>query len=225
MKIDLHCHTEASADCITPLELIPHRCLEQGIRIQAITDHDEVRGAQRLQQMVEEDPDLELAVIVGEEITTSMGEIIGLYLQERIEPGLSPQETVRQIHAQGGLVLLPHGFDPLKRFRLKPAAREEIAAEIDIVETYNARISRMRWNDAATEWAKAGDLPMSAGSDAHLLNDIGAAWLEVPFQLVNTPQDLLHCMRQGVPTGKWTHPVQAYIQKQWHRLATGLGLK
>ncbi len=224
MKIDLHCHTEVSADCMTPLDLIPVKCLEQGIRVQAITDHDEVRGAQELQETVENDPDLELVIIVGEEILTDQGEIIGLYLQERIEPGLSPSETVHQIHEQGGLVLLPHGFDPLKRLRLDPVAREEIAHNIDIVETYNARISRPRWNDAAAEWAEERDLPMSAGSDAHLLRDIGAAWQDVPFQLVNTPQDLLHCIRQGVPTGKWTHPVKAYVQKQWHHLKNRLGL-
>ena len=225
MKIDLHCHTEASADCLTPLELIPTRCLQQEIRIQAITDHDEVRGAQQIRQMVHDDPALELVIIVGEEIMTTQGEIIGLYLQEPIQPGLSPLETVDQIHEQGGLALLPHGFDPLKRFRLKPAAREEIADHIDIVETYNARISRLRWNEAARQWAAARDLPMSPGSDAHLLADIGAAWLEVPFQLVETPQQLLNCLREGEPTGKWTHPVQAYLQKQWHRLSKRLGIK
>ena len=225
MKIDLHCHTEASADCITPLELIPQRCLQQGIRIQAITDHDEIRGALELQKIVRNDPDLELVIIVGEEVMTDSGEIIGLFLQERIEPGQSPLETVRHIREQGGLVLLPHGFDPLKRFRLKDTAREEIAEHIDIVESYNARISRLRWNEAAAEWAKERELPVSAGSDAHLLADIGSAWLDAPFQLVNTPQDLLHCLQQGVPTGRWTHPVKAYMQKQWHRLATRLGLK
>lgn len=225
MKIDLHCHTEASADCITPIELIPQRCLEQGIRIQAITDHDEIWGAQEVQKLVRNDPELELEIIVGEEVMTNMGEIIGLFLNEKIEPGLSPEETVRQIRAQGGLVLLPHGFDPIKRFRLKDSAREAIAQDIDIVESYNARISNLKWNQAAADWAEAHDLPVSAGSDAHLLTDIGAAWLEAPFELVNTPQDLLHSLQQGVPTGIWTHPVQAFLQKQWHRLLSRLGLK
>lgn len=225
MKIDLHCHTEASADCITPIELIPQRCLQQGIRIQAITDHDEIWGAQEVQKLVRNDPKLELEIIVGEEVMTNMGEIIGLFLNEKIEPGLSPEETVRQIRAQGGLVLLPHGFDPIKRFRLKDSAREAIAQDIDIVETYNARISNLKWNQAAADWAEAHDLPTSAGSDAHLLADIGAAWLEAPFELVNTPQDLLHSLQQGVPTGIWTHPVQAFLLKQWHRLLSRLGLK
>ncbi len=212
-------------DCITPLDLIPLRCLQQGIRIQAITDHDEIYGALELQKMVANDPDLELIIIAGEEVMTTAGEIIGLFLQEKIEPGQTPEDTVRHIREQGGLVLLPHGFDPLKRFRLKDAAREAIAHQIDIVESYNARISNLQWNDAAADWAKARDLPISAGSDAHLLADIGSAWLEAPFQLVNSPQDLLHCLRQGVPTGIWTHPVKAFLQKQWHRLTSRLGLK
>ncbi|HSM56604.1 MAG TPA: PHP domain-containing protein [Candidatus Sulfomarinibacteraceae bacterium] len=212
MKIDLHCHTEASSDCITPLELFPDRCYERQIRAQAITDHNEIWAAQELQELVAAEG-YPLTVIVGEEITTTEGEIIGLFLKERIEAGLTPEESVARIHEQGGLVLLPHGFDPLKRLRLNPAARARIAGQIDIVETFNARISRPRWNRAAVSWADERDLLMSAGSDAHTLADVGAAWVEVPSQPVGTPQQLLDALRGGVPVGKWTHPVIAFGYK------------
>jgi len=130
MRIDLHCHSEASADCRTPLAAFPGRCKARGITVQAITDHNEIWGAQQLQEMT---LGSELTVIVGEEVSSRDGEIIGLFLREKIPAGLSAEETVERIKAQGGLVLLPHGFDPLKRYRLTRLALERIAGQIDIV--------------------------------------------------------------------------------------------
>ena len=229
MKIDLHCHTEASADCSTPLELFPARCRERGVWVQAITDHDQIWGAQKLQEMVEEEKlkkaGFPLTIIVGEEVSTIYGEIIGLFLKEKIPAGMSPKETVEAIKEQDGLVLLPHGFDPLKRWRLQPAALEMIEDEIDIVETFNARISQLRWNQAAVEWSKVHKRPMSAGSDAHTLADIGSAWVEVPVRQVKTPQDLLTVLESGVPVGEWTHPVIAFAYKFWDRSLRRLGVR
>ena len=218
MRIDLHCHTHVSGDSVTPIEAIPARCRKVKIAVQSITDHWEVWGAQRLKAQVEgragRDDD-GLTIIVGEEIKTDEGELIGLFLQERVEPGLSPEETVRQIKAQGGLVLLPHGFDPLKFVRLRPAARERIADSIDIVETFNAHVSGPRWNRAAAEWAAAHGKPMSAGSDAHTLDTIGRAWVETPARPIEGPQDLLEALRQGTPRGRWTHPLLDQIYIVW----------
>lgn len=214
MCIDLHCHSEASWDCITPLALIPKRCRERGIVVQAITDHDEIWGAQQLKAMVEEQQ-LPLTVIVGEEITTCEGEIIGLFLKERIERGLTPEETVAQIKAQGGLVLLPHGFDRLKRGRLLSGAIERIAQDIDIVETFNTRVSHPKYNREAALWAKERGLLMSGGSDAHTLADVGSAWVEVPAQSIDEPADLLRALAGSTPTGDWTHPVIAFAYKAW----------
>jgi predicted metal-dependent phosphoesterase TrpH len=89
--------------------------------------------------------------------------------------------------------------------------------EIDIVETFNARISRPRWNQAAVDWSKRHDRPMSAGSDAHTLADIGSAWVEVPVQKIQGPQDLLRALQSSVPVGEWTHPVIAFAYKLWDR--------
>jgi predicted metal-dependent phosphoesterase TrpH len=221
MKMDLHCHTEASYDCTTPLEAIIERCLRQEVAVQAITDHNEIWGALELQAMLagvangSKAKPADLTLIVGEEITTSEGEIIGLFLHEKIEAGLTPEETVRQIKAQGGLVLLPHGFDPLKRWRLKPEARERIADIIDIVETFNARVSRPRWNRAGVTWAEERGLCMSAGSDAHTLSDIGSAWVEIPRQRITSPAELLGALTGGTPVGRWTHPALAFGYKMW----------
>lgn len=229
MKIDLHCHTEASADCSTPVVLFPARCRERGVRIQAITDHNEIWGAQKLQEIVEEEKvkkaGFPLTIIVGEEVSTTHGEIIGLFLKEKIPAGMSPAETVTAIKEQGGLVSLPHGFDPLKRWRLQPMALETVADQIDVVETFNARISQPRWNQAAVDWSRLHGLPMSAGSDAHTVADIGSAWVEVPVQHIRTPQDLLAALQSGVPVGEWTHPVIAFAYKFWDRSLRRLGVR
>ncbi len=216
MKIDLHCHSEASWDCVTPLCDIPARCRERGISVQAITDHDEIWGAQELARRTE---GTDLTVIVGEEITTTQGEVIGLFLKERIEPGRSARETILAIREQGGLVLLPHGFDPLKRSRLTPEALLEVDAEIDIVEIFNTRVSKPDWNDEAREWATRHQRLMSGGSDAHTLRDIGSAWTEVPRMAIDSPGELRKALSEGVVDGQWVHPVSAFAYKafDWAR--------
>ena len=218
MRLDLHCHSEASADCITPLSSFPTRCRERGISVQAITDHNEIWGAQKLKEMVDSsETGNYLSIIIGEEVSTKEGEIVGLFLQEKIPAGLSPEETVSEIKAQGGLVLLPHGFDPLKRHALKENARERIAESFDVIEVFNARISNIKWNAAASVWAAQHGLPESSGSDAHTVKDIGSAWVEAPLQNVETPQDLLELLKspESTASGEWTHPAIALAYKGW----------
>jgi predicted metal-dependent phosphoesterase TrpH len=216
MRIDLHCHSLASWDSSSPLDEISRRCLEKSIRVQAITDHNCIWGAQEIQKIVI-DQNMPLTIIVGEEISTTDGELIGLFLTHPIEAGLSPEQTVVEIKKQGGLVLLPHGFDPLKRWHLKAGALKRVAASIDIVETFNSRISRPRWNRAAVKWADEQGRVMSAGSDAHTIADIGNGWVEVPARPIHSSADLMAALQGGVPMGVWTHPVIAFIFKMIDR--------
>ncbi|MFC4638659.1 PHP-associated domain-containing protein [Deinococcus hohokamensis] len=216
MRLDLHCHTEVSHDCRTALRDIPGWMLRTNTRVIAVTDHDEQRGGPALQAIIRDmGLDDRLSVVPGEEVTTAEGELIGLFLHERIPPSLTPEDTVREIKAQGGLVMLQHGFDPLKRYRLRPEATARIADQVDIVETFNSRLSRHHWNRVAADWAAARRLPACAGSDAHTLRDIGEAWVEAPFSVIHTPEQLLATLRQGQVAGHWTHPVYAYGRKQW----------
>ena len=215
-KIDLHLHTEASFDCVVPLPRLLERLCATGVTVQAVTDHNEIWGAQKLQRLAAErrraDPRTP-QIIVGEEVSTNEGEIIGLFLTEVIPRDLSPEESALRIKAQGGLVLLPHGFDPLKKKRLTPEALGRIAEHVDVVETFNARISRPRWNRAGTAWAALRGLPQSAGSDAHTLADVGDAWVETPIMDVSTPAGLLEALRSGTVMGRWTHPLLAFAYK------------
>lgn len=211
LKIDLHLHTRASYDCRTPFDEVVLRCRQRGIHVQAVTDHDQIWGAREVAARAGDD----LTVIVGEEISTPEGEIIGLFLQERVPPRLTPEDTVAAIREQGGLVLLPHGFDPYKAHRLRPAARERIADEIDVVEVFNARVSHPRRNREARDWAVEQDVPASAGTDAHIPSAIGEAWVQAPDGDASTPEGLLRALRFGVPDGTWVHPIPAYGYKLW----------
>ena len=226
MKIDLHCHSESSPDSSTPYAAIPPRCREQGIAVQAIADHGTIDGALRVKALAEAEVEAGAegpTIIIGEEIRTPEGELIGLFLDESIPHGLSPEETVERIKAQDGLVLLPHGFDPLKPSRLKPGARRRIVDGIDIVETFNTHVSWNGWNRAAEAWAKVQGLPTSAGSDAHSLAAIGSAWTEVPEQSIRTPQDLLNALEEGTTSGRWSHPLVVGLQTLWDRIRRRLG--
>lgn len=218
MRIDLHCHTEASFDCVTPISRVLARCREKEIVVQAITDHNLIWAAERLKELSLSEADGDIpnpTIIVGEEVSTNEGEIIGLYLRDRVPAGLSPEESIARIKDQGGLVLLPHGFDPLKRKRLRPTALARVADAIDIVETFNTRVSRPRWNQTANDWAVAHEALKAAGSDAHTLADIGSAWVETPLRPIEGPEDLLAALRVGTVVGEWTHPLFAFAYKMW----------
>ena len=115
-------------------------------------------------------------------------------------------------------MLLPHGFDPLKRKRLSARAVASIAKEIDIVEIFNTRVSKPQWNDKARIWAESRGLPMSGGSDAHTLRDIGTAWCQTPDRPISCKDDLLEALRAGHVGGKWVHPAAAFAYKAFDYL-------
>jgi predicted metal-dependent phosphoesterase TrpH len=211
MKLDLHCHSEASHDCKTRLQAIVDRCHMKGINVQAITDHNQVWGALELQEMTKDDP--QLTVIVGEEISSREGEIIGLFLKEKIKAGLSPEETIKQIKAQGGLVLIPHGFDPFKRYRLRPESLERVAKDVDIIEIFNAHVSQRSFNDAALVWADKHNKLKSAGTDAHTAAHVGSAWIETPRMAIRRPEDLLIALNMGKVGGQWRHPASTFVSR------------
>jgi predicted metal-dependent phosphoesterase TrpH len=115
-------------------------------------------------------------VIVGQEIDTTEGELIGLYLHDPVPIGRSAIETAELIHAQGGLVYLQHPFYRLVGGRLRPEAREDLRGRrlLDIVEACNGGPGAAAGNARALQWARASDLPHAAASDAHEPTAIGS---------------------------------------------------
>lgn len=175
LRADLHVHTCYSPDSISSTDAIVERCLKIGIDCLAVTDHNSIRGALELRHAAP------FTVIVGEEVLSSCGEIIGLFLTEEIPRRLTPEETVAQIKGQGGLVCIPHPFDRFRpHSRLRRGALERIASDIDMVEVFNSRTLMLQDSARALEFARSHSLPGTVGSDAHVIQEIGKSYIELP---------------------------------------------
>jgi predicted metal-dependent phosphoesterase TrpH len=158
-KTDFHTHSLASPD--GSLGLPDYRAmLGGGLDYIAITDHNTIDFAVQARKSLGE------GIIVGEEVTTQDGEIIGLFLRELVPPGLPPAAAVELIHRQGGLVYVPHPFETV-RSGLTAAALDTITAEVDIVEVFNGRALFQNKSPEAKRWAAAHQVPAAAASDAH----------------------------------------------------------
>lgn len=187
---DLHMHTNYSRDCRTTPEDFLAACKESGLKAIAVTDHNAIAGALEVSRIAPAD----MHVIVGEEIKTTEGEIIGLYLTEEIPKGLGLEETIARIKAQKGLVYVPHPFDPLhKTPSYELLARN--AADIDIIEVYNPRITFTSFNERAQRMARKYDIPGAAGSDCHVAQGVGTAMISL--RRFDGPEQLLLSLREA----------------------------
>lgn len=189
LRVELHSHTHASPDCgLAPPRLIG-LLQARGIDAIAVTDHNTMAGAF---EMAEISP---VPVILSEEIKSTAGDIIGLFLSEPIPRDMSPGETVGAIKEQGGLVLVPHPFDSLRRSALGRAAVDSICEHIDILEVFNARTLRSRDNDAARAYAHEHGLVASVGSDSHIPREVGVCWQRMrPW---DGPDEFLAALRES----------------------------
>jgi len=209
LKADLHIHTRYSMDCDTPLEKIIDRCLEVGINCIAIADHDTIEGALEMQKIAP------FPVIVAGEILTPQGEIMGMFLKERVPIGLPIEEAISHIKAQGALVCLPHPFDTFRGLRIDISRLEELADRIDIIEVFNARSPFSRPVTKAQLFARKYDIPETAGSDAHTINEIGSTYLEMPE--FNGRDDFLQALRKGRIRGHKSSPL-VHLSTVWLKL-------
>jgi predicted metal-dependent phosphoesterase TrpH len=174
--LDLHCHTSASFDSLAAPGAVVRAAAARGLTHLAITDHDRIDGALKAREVAaSEAPALE--VIVGQEIRTTAGDLIGVFLQEPIPPGLAPAEAVGEVRRQGGLVGVAHPFDRFRGSvgRGDAAVFEALAAELDWIEAWNARLMLGDGNARAAELAKRLGVPGVAVSDAHTTLEIGVA--------------------------------------------------
>ncbi|RME84620.1 MAG: PHP domain-containing protein [Caldilineae bacterium] len=174
-RVELHCHSRYSPDSLTEPEEILAACRERGIDRIAITEHNTIEGARVLKEMA---PDM---VILGEEIRSTEGDIIGWFMQEEVPKGLSPDETIAALRAQNAVVCIPH---PLDELRGGSALGREVVCSlidrIDALEVFNSRCLRMADNDAAAALAREHGLLATAGSDAHTAAEIGRAVMIMP---------------------------------------------
>ena len=189
MRVDLHTHTAYSSDSELALERAVAGWQRAGIDCVAVTDHNTIAGGLALREWAP------LRVIVGSEVRTCEGEIIGLFLEEEIARGLTPEETIRQIRDQAGVVMIPHPFDRFRRSRLSEAALMRILPQVDIIEVFNARTAFARDNRRAEALAAEHGLIPVAGSDSHTAHELGRSYVEMPD--FDSPQTFLESLRAG----------------------------
>lgn len=203
IKADLHIHTKYSMDCDTPLEKIIARCKELNINCIAIADHGTVEGALKMKELAPP-----FTVIVAEEVLTPSGEIMGMFLKETVPSGITAEEAISRIKAQGGLVCVPHPFDTFRQSALTNSLVAELVDRIDVIEVFNARTVLRRFSTRASAFARKYGLPGSAGSDAHTPGEIGNAYVEMPE--FKGAEDFVESLRQGKICGHKTSPLKHF---------------
>jgi histidinol phosphatase-like PHP family hydrolase len=166
---DLHMHTDHSPDCATPVDVLLDTAKRRGLGAIAVTDHNEISGALEARERADG-----IKVIVSEEVKTAHeGEVIGLFIEEKIPRGMSMRETIDAIHAQGGLAFVPHPFD---RLHSVPDYQHllKVVEDIDILEVFNARVAVPAFNEEAARFAAKYRVPAGAGSDSHVPQGLGS---------------------------------------------------
>ena len=172
---DLHTHSRASFDSLASPASLVRTAAARGLTHLAITDHDRIDGALEAREIAATIAP-ELTVIVGEEVRTQGGDLICLFLNRPIPPGLAVNEAIAAAREQGGLVGVPHPFDRFRGSLLRDVAMEHLATKVDWIETHNARIMGGGGNQRAAEFAVSHELPGIAVSDAHSGFEVGVAY-------------------------------------------------
>lgn len=171
MKYDFHMHSNYSADGYVKPRNLVRAAVKAGLSGIAVTDHNTINGAVDAKKYESN----EFEVIIGSEILTNLGEVIGLFLTEEVV-SYNFYDVVNDIKSQNGIVVLPHPFDGVRSTSLHPDP--SLAEFIDSVEVFNSRCIRSIYNDLALEYAKQNNLKIIAGSDAHFENEVGNAGVE-----------------------------------------------
>jgi len=207
IDVDLHMHTDHSHDCATSVEGLLAAARAQGLGAIAVTDHNEVSGALDARAKAEE---FGVKVIVGEEVKTGhQGEVIGLFIEERIPRGLTLQETIAEIRRQGGLVYVPHPFD---RMHSVPDYEHllDVVEEVDLIEVFNPRIALPAYNEEAVRFAAKYRIVGGAGSDSHVAQGLGS--VRIRMRDFDGPEEFLESLRDADIIGKPSSLYYAQVQ-------------
>jgi glycosyltransferase involved in cell wall biosynthesis len=187
---DLHMHTDHSPDCATPVNSLLDTAKRVGLGAIAITDHNEVSGALEARESANG-----IKVIVAEEVKTAdQGEVIGLFIEEKIPRGMTLQETIAEIRRQGGLVYVPHPFD---RMHAVPDYEHmlDVVSDIDAIEVFNPRVAFSAFNEEAARFAAKYRIVAGAGSDSHVVQGLGS--VKIRMRDFDGPEEFLESLRDA----------------------------
>jgi len=206
IDVDLHMHTDHSSDCATPVEVLIETARDRGFGAIAITDHNEVSGAHAAAEVAGQMDDFK--IIIAEEVMTSdAGEVIGLFIKEKIPKGTSMADTLKEIKRQGGLVYVPHPFD---RLHSVPDYENllNMVEDIDLMEVFNPRVAISSFNEEAERFARKYNIIPAAGSDNHVAQGLGS--VRVRLRDFDGPEEFLEAMRGAEITRR--HKNLVYVQ-------------
>jgi hypothetical protein len=216
LRADFHSHSHYSKDSLINPRTFIDRCVAKGVTCIAVTDHNEIEGAFVIRKLAN-DTGAPLKVVIGEEVKTAEGEIIGLFLKELVARNMSPEDTVRAIHEQGGVAVIPHPYDVFRRSVLTDAAIERVKHDVDAIEGFNCRNILARHDEKARALASAVDKPFTLGTDSHSPMELGGGQLEIDD--FETPEDLLRVLRGGRIVGgrslPMVHWLSTYAKVRW----------
>src|SRR4051794_6206039 len=190
IDVDLHMHTDHSPDCATPVDVLLETAKARGLGAIAVTDHNVISGAQEAAARADG-----IKVIVAEEVKTAdQGEVIGLFIDEHIPRGMTLQETIAEIHRQGGLVYVPHPFD---RMHAVPDYEHllSVVEDVDAIEVFNARVAVRSFNEEAVKFARKYRIPGGAGSDSHVPQGLGS--VRIRMRDFDGPEEFLESLREA----------------------------
>ena len=190
IDVDLHMHTDHSYACATPVEVLLAHARARGLGAIAVTDHNEVSGAHEARAKADG-----VKVIVAEEVKTAdQGEVIGLFIEEKIPRGMTLQETIAEIKRQGGLVYVPHPFD---RLHSVPDYEHllDVLDEVDAIEVFNPRVAITEFNEEAVRFAAKYRIPAGAGSDAHVPQGLGS--VRIRMRDFDGPEEFMAALRDA----------------------------
>jgi predicted metal-dependent phosphoesterase TrpH len=190
VDVDLHMHTDHSPDCATPVDTLLETAKRVGLGAIAITDHNEVSGALEARERADG-----IKVIVAEEVKTAdQGEVIGLFIEEKIPRGMTLQETIAEIRRQGGLVYVPHPFD---RMHSVPDYEHllDVVEDIDAMEVFNPRVAFAAFNEEAARFAAKYRIVAGAGSDSHVAQGLGS--VKIRMRDFDGPEEFLESLRDA----------------------------
>src|SRR3989338_2449797 len=215
LTVELPSHTYASEDCLMRPADIVRTCRQQGITRLAVTDHNTLRGALELQALA---PDL---TIVGEEIMTAQGELLGYFLKGEIPAGLLSAEAIARLRAQGAAISVSHPFDRLRHGAWREADLAAILPLVDALEVFNARVIYPADNERALAFAREHAKLGTVGSDAHSHRELGRAVLRV--EQAGSSADLIAGFAHGEPVTRLSSPLIHFTSRyaKWVKGLTG----
>lgn len=216
MKLETHVHTRYSKDSLLCFWALYVKCLIMKIDYIAITEHNNINGGINFKKFCLKHGN-KVQVIVGEEIFTNSGEIIGLFLEDNISPGLSVEETIKKIKQQDGVVYIPHPYDKKReKTVLKESAISEFRDQIDCIEIHNGRNISNEYDIKQHEIAIKYGLTPVIGSDAHTWIEVGRNYMISNCCCLDNSEQFIHlikkCSFHSAKCIKVTHEITKFAK-------------